>query len=186
MYQGIELELNTRPVQQLLVGGMLTLQDNYYTANAGPASVLDQTGQTVATQKEVFLKNQKVGDAPQDMFQVFADVHVVPQLKIGVSCNYYWQYTSYVPFAGPLTGTSSAYSAANLHPYMIPNYTLWKANAAYKFKMAGFDAELIGTVNNLLNTKAITDAEDLTGSGTPSYVYYMLQRSFTTTLKMRF
>jgi iron complex outermembrane receptor protein len=186
LYQGIELELNYRPVQQVLVGGMLTLQDNYYTANAGPATVLSQNGGVIGTQKEVYLKNQKVGDSPQDMFQVFADVHIVPQLKIGVSCNYYWNYTAYVPFAGPLTGFSTAYSAANVHPYMIPDYALWKMNAAYKFKMAGFDAELIGTVNNLLNTKAITDAEDYSGSGTPGAVYYMLQRTFTTTLKMRF
>ena len=182
IYQGIELELNYRPVQQILLGGMVTVEDNYYTANAGPASVLDPQGNVVHTQNVVYLKNEKIGDTPLDMFQAFADVKIVPQLKVGISCNYYWNYTSYVPFTN--------YTAPDQKPYIVPNYALWKMNATYKFKMGGFDAELLGTVNNLLNTKAITDAEDYAGNGTIGNgnlsVDFMLQRSFTTTLKVRF
>ena len=182
IYQGIELELNYRPVQQVLFGGMLTLEDNYYTSNAGPASVINADGSVGATQSEVFLKNQKIGDTPMDMFQAFTDIKIVPQLNIGVSCKYYWNYTSYVPFTN--------YTTPNQHPYIVPNYALWKMNAAYKFKMNGFDAELIGTVNNLLNSKVITDAEDQAGSGAVGggnlLVDYMLARTFTTTLKIRF
>jgi len=187
MYQGVELELNYKPIQQILLGGMLSLQDNYYTSNAGPAVLLNEQGQPVGkTQKEVFLKNQKVGDAPQGTAQAFANFYVVSQLKIGVSCNYYWDNLAYVPLAGPLSSFVSSYSSANVHPYHVPDYALWKMNATYKFKMAGFDAELIGTVNNLLDTKAITDAEDFSGTGTAGLVYYQLGRTFTTTLKMRF
>jgi iron complex outermembrane recepter protein len=182
IYQGIELELNYRPVQQILVGGMLTLEDNYYTANAGPASAINSAGQVIATQSEVFLKNQKIGDTPMDMFQAFADIKIVPQLKIGISCNYYWNYTSYVPFTN--------YTSPNQHPYIVPDYALWRMNAAYKFKMNGFDAELVGTVNNLLNSKVIADAEDYAGNGSLAQgnlsVNYMLARTFTTTLKIRF
>jgi iron complex outermembrane receptor protein len=182
IYQGIELELNYRPVQQVLVGGMLTVEDNYYTANAGPASAVNSAGTVTATQSEVFLKNQKIGDTPMDMMQGFAEIKIVPQLRIGVSCNYYWNYTSYVPFTN--------YIHQDQKPYILPNYALWKMNAAYKFKMNGFDAELIGNVNNLLNSKVITDAEDVAGSGSMTggnlLVDYMLSRTFTTTLKIRF
>jgi len=182
MYQGVELEWNYRPVQQVLLGGMITAEDNYYTANAGPASVLNTAGQVVHTQGVVYLKNEKIGDTPQDMLQGFANITIVPQFKVGVSCNYYWNYTSYVPFTN--------YTTANQHPYIVPNYALWKMNASYKFKMAGFDAQLVGTVNNLLNSKVITDAQDYAGNGTLGNgnltVDYMLARTFTTTLKMRF
>jgi len=185
MYEGVEAELTYRPVQQLLLGGMVTVEDNYYTANAGPASVINADGSAGPTQAKVFLKNEKIGDTPQDMMQAFAEVKVVPQLKIGISCNYYWNYTSYVPF--------TEYINQNQHPYTVPNYALWKMNAAYKFKMNGFDAELVGTVNNLLNSKVITDAEDYTGTGallvngqSNISVDYMLARTFTTTLKIRF
>jgi len=185
IYEGIEMELNYRPVQQVLLGGMLALEDNYYTADAGPATLLNADGSVAASQSKVDLKGQKIGDTPMDMLQGFAEIKVVPQLKIGVSCNYYWDYTSYVPF--------TAYNNPNQHPYIVPNYALWKMNAAYKFKMNGFDAELIGTVNNLLNTKAIADAEDYSGTGalivngqSNISVNYLLERTFTTTLKIRF
>jgi outer membrane receptor protein involved in Fe transport len=60
--------------------------------------------------------------------------------------------------------------------------------ASYKFKMAGFDSELIGNVNNLLNSKVITDAEDPAGINNPSglLVDFLNQRTFTTSLKVRF
>jgi len=102
------------------------------------------------------------------------------QLKVGVTCNYYSHYTAYVPFEN--------YTSEGLHPYQVPNYAIWDANAVYKFKMAGFDSELVGTVNNLLNSKVIQDAEDAGGTGNVSdlTVYYSLERRFTTTLKIRF
>jgi outer membrane cobalamin receptor len=182
VYQGLELELNYRPVQEVLIGGMVTIEDNYYTSNAGPASAINSQGTVIHTQNEVFLKNEKIGDTPQDMFQAFTEIKIVPQLKVGISCNYYWNYTAYVPFTN--------YTAPDQKPYKIPDYALWKMNAAYRFKMAGFDAELIGNVNNLLNSKVITDAQDYLGNGTVGNgnlsVYYLLQRTFTTTLKVRF
>jgi outer membrane receptor protein involved in Fe transport len=80
------------------------------------------------------------------------------------------------------------YGAPNLKPFMVPDYSNWDLNGVYKFKMVGFDAELIGTVNNLLNSKYIQDAEDYNASGQASQasVYYSLERRFTTTLKVRF
>jgi iron complex outermembrane receptor protein len=54
--------------------------------------------------------------------------------------------------------------------------------------MAGFDASLIATVDNLLNTKYISDAEDTYAQGLASNVnvYYGLGRVFTTGLKVKF
>jgi iron complex outermembrane receptor protein len=180
MHQGVELELNYRPVQQVLIGGTATVGDYYYTANAGPVSVLSNTGAVVGTQNEVYLKNEKIGDVPQNMFSAFTDVKIVPQLKIGARVMYYTDYTSYVPFTN--------YTHENQHPYVVPNYAIWSMNATYKFKMAGFDAELIGNVNNLLNSKVIADAEDAAGTGAESnvLVQWLNARTFTTTLKVRF
>jgi len=182
IYEGVELLLNYRPVQPLLLGGMISTENNYYTSNAGPATALNSQGQPVpgGTQPEVFLKGQKIGDTPLDLAQLFAEVNILPQVKIGARVNYYANYTSYVPF--------TQYLSQNQHPYIIPNYAIWNMNAVYKFKMSGFNAELVGTVSNLLNSKVITDAEDYTGKGNISAldVDYLLQRTFTTTLKIKF
>ena len=180
MHQGAELELKYRPIKEISVGGMLSLGDWYYTSNAGPVSVLNNQGTVVSTVKEVYLKNQKVGDAAQTTAAAFADFNILPQIKLGVIYNYYGNYSSYVPFQN--------YTAANLHPYIIPNYSLWSVNGVFKFKMAGFDSELIATVNNLLNTKYISDSEDYDAKGLASGVdvYYGLGRIFTTGLKVKF
>ena len=104
----------------------------------------------------------------------------MPDVKVGITYNYYGDYTSYVPFQN--------ITSPGLHPYMVPNYSLWNLNAVFKFKMAGFNSELIGNVQNLLNTKYIADSEDYNGAGQASGVdvYYGLGRVFTTGLKVKF
>jgi iron complex outermembrane receptor protein len=182
MHEGVELELRYRPVEGVEVGGMASIGDYHYTQNAGPATVLNSLGQPVknGTQPEVFLKGEKVGDVAQDLFQAFTQINIVPALKVGATMNYYSHYTAYVPFQN--------YTTADQHPYQVPDYAIWNMNAVYKFKMAGFDAELIGTIYNLLNSHIVTDAEDYDGNDNQSQleVYYLNSRTFTTALKIKF
>ncbi|MGN6639568.1 MAG: TonB-dependent receptor [Mucilaginibacter sp.] len=182
MHEGAELELSYRPVQPVLLGGMVSIGDYYYTSNAGPATAYNNQGQPVpnSTLSEVFLKNQKITDIAQDLFQGYAQVNLTKQFKVGATVNYYSHYTAYVPF--------NDYSSPNMKPYQIPDYAIWGLNGTFKFKMAGFDASLIGNVNNLLNSKVIDAAEDLSANSNPSsiLVYWLNARTFTTTLKVRF
>jgi outer membrane receptor for ferrienterochelin and colicin len=180
LHQGAELELKYRPLRQIDIGGMLSLGDWYYNSNAGPATAYNNQNQVVGTIKEVYLNGMKIGDAAQTTAAGFADFYIVPQFKVGVIYNYYGNYTSYVPFQN--------ITSPDLHPYKIPDYSVWALNGVWKFKMAGFDASLIGTVNNLLNTKYISDSEDYYGKGQASGVdvYYGLGRIFTTGLKVKF
>jgi iron complex outermembrane receptor protein len=123
----------------------------------------------------------KLGDAAQTTAGASADFFVLPQIKLGVIYNYYGNYTAFVPFAN--------ITSANLHPYQITDYSTWALNAVWKFKMAGFDASLIATVNNLLNTKYISDAEETgttIGQASDASVYYGLGRVFTTGLRVKF
>ena len=184
MHEGAELELNYRLTQGVLFGGMASIGNYYYTQNAGPATAYDETGKVLNT-TEAFVKGQKIGDVPQNLFQAFTDINIVPQFKIGASVNYYSNYTADVPFTD--------YTSEGLKPYKVPNYAIWQMNAVYKFKMAGFDAELVGTVYNLLNSKVITDAEDESANavGDPTKlpsveVNFLNARTFTTALKVRF
>jgi iron complex outermembrane receptor protein len=180
LHQGVEVELNYKPVQQVLVGATATIGDYHYTSNSGQVNVQNSQGAVIDTIHSVQLKNQKIGDQPQNTFTAFAEVWVVPALKIGARVAYYTDYTSYVPFQD--------YTQANDHPYVLPNYAIWSMNAVYKFKMAGFNAELIGNVNNLLNSKIMTDVTDASAQGVLNQItaYWLNQRTFTTTLKVRF
>ena len=180
LHQGGELELRYRPIKEISFGGSLSIGDFHYTNDAGPVQVINANGTPFKTVDKIYLTGQKVGDVAQTTAAGNLELYLVPQLKVGVIYNYYAHYTAYVPFEN--------FGSANLHPYILPNYSTWDMNAVYKFKMAGFDAELIGTVNNLLNTKYISDASDYGANGDVSNlsVYYGLGRRFTTGLKVRF
>jgi iron complex outermembrane receptor protein len=180
LHQGAEIVLQWRPIKEILIYGMLSLGDYYYTNNPGPTTVFNSQEKAIATINQVDLKNEKIGDAPQTTAAMNLDVNVLPQVKIGVTWNYFSNYTANVPFED--------YTQPGLHPYMVPDYSLWALHGTWKFKMAGFDAELIGTVNNLLNTKYISDATDdgATGLASNALVYYGLGRLFTTGLKVKF
>ena len=180
LHQGAEIILIWRPVKEISIRGMASLGDYYYTNNPGPTTVYNNQNVAVKTVSLIYLKNEKIGDIPQTTTGLNLDVNLLPQVKIGVIWNYFSNYTSNVPFQN--------YGSAGLHPYMVPDYSLWSMNGVWRFKMAGFDAELIGTVTNLLNTKYISDATDDNGTGqaADALVYYGLPRVFTTGLKVKF
>ncbi len=97
---------------------------------------------------------------PQTTAGLDMDVNVLPHVNIGVTYNYFANYTANVPFQD--------YTSPGLHPYLVPDYSLWDLNAVWRFKMAGFDASFIATVTNLLNTKYISDATDNGATGLAS------------------
>jgi iron complex outermembrane receptor protein len=187
LHQGAEIILIWRPIKEISIRGMGSFGDYYYTNNPGPTTVFNSQNVAIKTLNVIDLKNEKIGDIPQTTAAITLDVNVLPQVKVGVIWNYFSNYTANLPFQD--------YTTAGIHPYMVPNYSLWSLNGTWRFKMAGFDAELIGTVTNLLNTKYISDATDDGVSGTSgtiygqaagAAVYYGLPRVFTTGLKVKF
>jgi hypothetical protein len=180
LHQGAELELRYKPIKAITIGGMLSVGDWHYTTNAGPATVYNDQQQAVTTVKKVFLSGLKVGDAAQTTAAFNIDLNILPQLKIGTDYNYYANYHSNFTF--------SNITAPGVTPYQLPNYSLWDMNAVFRFKIAGLDGSLIGTINNLLNTKYISDALDAYATGQPANlsVYYGLGRTFTTGVKIKF
>lgn len=180
IHQGAELELSYKPLREITIRGMFSYGDWYYNSNAGPASVYNAQQQLIGTVKQVLLKGIKVGDAAQTTAALGMDVQVLPQLKLGADYYYYGNYYSDFNFVND--------TKPGLTPYKLPIYSLWNLNAALRFKIAGLDGSLIGTVNNLLNTKYIADSYDANLSGDPAaaLVYYGLGRTFTTSLKIKF
>jgi iron complex outermembrane receptor protein len=187
LHQGAEIILVWRPVKEITIRGMGSFGDYYYTNNPGPTTVFNNQNVAVKTVNVIYLNNEKIGDIPQTTAALSLDVNVLPQIKLGVIWNYFSNYTANLPFQD--------YTTAGIHPYMVPDYSLWSLNGTWRFKMAGFDAELIGTVSNLLNTKYISDATDdgvagangtVYGQAAGAAVYYGLPRIFTTGLKVKF
>ena len=180
MHQGAELELRAKPIRAVTLIGMLSLGDWYYTKNAGPANVYNSQQTLIATVPQVDLQGIKVGDAAQTTAALGIDIDVLPALRVGATSFFYGNYYS--------NFTAADVTTPGLEPYKIPDYTILNLNAIFKFKISGLDAQLIGNVFNLMNTKYISDALDAAASGQAQNVsvYYGLGRTFTTGLKIKF
>jgi outer membrane cobalamin receptor len=206
MHQGIEADAKYRPVQGVVLGGMISIGDYYYTSNTGAAQVTTETGAAATTIPSLLLKGLKVGDpstsgtSAQTTAAGSLDVKVLSHVTLGAQYLYYSHYfASYNP--SKIT-TTNGFSQGEFQPYDIPNVGTLDLNVLFKFKMAGFDAEFIGNVYNVLNTKYISDAYETnpTAGLTPAQriggvsftqpptigVNYGAPRFYMTTLKIKF
>ncbi|HEY4197758.1 MAG TPA: TonB-dependent receptor, partial [Mucilaginibacter sp.] len=180
LHQGAELELKLQPIRDITINGMFSYGDWYYTSNAGPATEYNAQQQVVGSIDHVDLKGIKNGDAAQTTAHLGIDVKVLPQIKIGADYFYWGNYTSRFDFTQA--------DSPDLHPWKVPNVSIWNLDAIFSFKIANYDAQLVGNIQNLLNTKYISDSYDAALSGNPNNVsvFYAAGRTFTTSLKIKF
>jgi outer membrane receptor protein involved in Fe transport len=72
-------------------------------------------------------------------------------------------------------------------PWMIPDALTFDFHGSYRFKLAGFDATLVGNIYNVFDSEYIADATDGTNHDwKTSTVFYGFGRTFSTSLKIKF
>jgi iron complex outermembrane receptor protein len=206
MHEGIEVSAKYRPVQGVVLGGMLSVGDYYYTSNTGAVQITSENGGAATNIPSLLLKGLKVGDpgtsgtSAQTTAGGTLDVKVLSHVTLGAQYLYYSHYfASYNPSRITL---ANGFGPGTFQPYDIPDFGTLDLNAVFRFKMAGFDAEFIGNVYNVLNTKYIGDAYETspTAGLTPEQriggrsfslpptigVNYGAPRFYMTTLKVKF
>lgn len=181
LHQGVEFDFKLRPVKEVTLSGSLSVGDWKYLNSVGPIQVYDDAGTAVGSPTTYNLKGLKVGDQAQTSGALALDVQVLPDVKLGGSYNYYANYYADFNFSAVTTSTA-------INTWKVPNYGLVDIYGVFKFKFAGLDASLISNINNLLNTKYVSDAFDPTNSGlaSSSTVFYGIGRVYSTTLKIKF
>ncbi|SDS64364.1 TonB-dependent Receptor Plug Domain [Mucilaginibacter mallensis] len=167
MHEGIEADAKYRPIQGVVLGGMLSIGDYYYTSNTGAAQVTSADGKTT-TQPALLVKGLKIGDtgsgvtggpsagSAQTTAGGTLDVKVLSHVTLGAQYLYYSHY--YAAYNPSKISAANGFSQGEFQPYDIPNVGTMDLDVVFRFKMAGFDAEFIGNVYNVLNTKYISDA----------------------------
>jgi iron complex outermembrane recepter protein len=199
LHQGIELDMKYRPVKDVTLSGMLSVNDFHYTDDTGPAQITsDKPGSTPTNVPALLLKGLKIGEfgsastSAQTTAALGLDVNIMPKVKVGANYNYYVRY--YASF-DPTKVTSTAHFDTNPYVnYQVPNFSTMDLNVVYRFKFAGLDASFIGNVYNLLNTAYLADAYELNPTINQDYVtrtnalgvWYGTGRTFTTTFKIKF
>ena len=193
LHQGVEIDAKYKPVKALQLTGQISLGDWHYLSDAGPVTVTsDANPSSSVTINKIFIKGQNVGNAAQTTASAGFNLNITPKMKIGSNYDY---YTNYHAFFNPEKLTQEGYQ-----PYSVPSYGILDMNIVYRFKFAGLDASLIGNVYNVLNTEYLSDVADYFGGTSSSnsfnsngptpvsqlHVYYGTQRTFFTTLKIKF
>jgi iron complex outermembrane receptor protein len=212
MHEGIEADAKYRPIQGVVLGGMLSIGDYYYTSNSGSVQVTSENGSGSTTYGSLLLKGLKVGDpgssvggspsatSAQTTAGGTLDVKVLPRVTLGAQYLYYSHY--YAAYNPSKLTVANGWTQGEYQPYDIPDFGTLDLDVVFRFKMAGFDAEFIGNVYNVLGTKYISDAYETTPTpgrtpeqriGGVSYstpptigVNYGAPRFYMTTLKLKF
>jgi hypothetical protein len=196
----------------VVLGGMLSIGNYYYTSNTGAVQVTSETGSTATTIPSLLLKGMKIGDtgsgvtggpsagSAQTTAAGSLDIKVLSRVTIGA--QYLWYSHYYAAYNPSKISSANGFTQGEFQPYDIPNFGTLDMDVVFRFKMAGFDSEFIANVYNVLNTKYISDAYESTpvAGRTPaqriggiSYsipptigVNYGAPRFYMTTLKIKF
>ncbi|MEA3504247.1 MAG: TonB-dependent receptor, partial [Bacteroidota bacterium] len=180
IHQGIELEARYHPTPKLNVNGMISVGDWTWSDNViADIYDQDQVRQGTAT---VYAKDLHVGDAAQTTASLSVDYKIFKGFKLGGTINHFSDlYASF----DVENRTSS--DVEGIESWKLPSYEVVDAYARYNFKLGGFDATLVGNVDNLLDVEYIADGVDgVNHDATTSPVYYGYGRTWSIGLKLKF
>lgn len=155
-HQGVEVEASYQPAQLFAIGGFASIGNWIYTDNvAGTYKNYDNLGNEENIIYTYYVKDLKVGDAPQTQFGILTAFYPVSNLKIQLdfrhNSNYYANWDPFSRTDEPDRGQvwkTPAYYIFDLH-----------ANYTYNFNNK-LRVEVFGHIFNLLDEIYIQDALD--------------------------
>ncbi|MGR7813003.1 TonB-dependent receptor [Lacinutrix undariae] len=177
LHKGVEVDFKYKATDKLTVTGMASIGDWKWDSNVS-ADIRNQEGDVVDV-VEVFAKDLKVGDAAQTTFALGANYKIATKSKVYVDYNFAGDnYASY-----DVTNRGSN-DLPNV--WKLPDFGLFDVGLSHSFAMGGFEATLIGKVNNALNTEYVSDADDIDGTSSTAQVYFGSGRTYSVGLKVKF
>lgn len=178
LHQGVELDFIYSLTMALKLTGMLSVGDWQWKSNVS-ADIRDQSDDIIDT-VEVFAKDTKVGNSAQTTFALGAN-YTMEDTKIYIDYNYAGNmYSDFDVTARSVEGLGQTWK--------VPSYGLFDVGLKHTFTVGSFEADIIGKINNVLNTSYISDSNDSNYDGTADavYVYYGAGRTYSVGLKLKF
>ena len=188
-HNGLEVEGDYRPTNNLKLSGMLSVGDWKYTKDF-EATLFDDNQQEIGT-GTLYTKDAKVGDAAQLVAYTAADYKLGKALSVDLGYRFVdGLYADYSITDSDFTQPD------NKGALKLPSYGLLDAGVTGRFNLFGQDASIRVNVNNALNTTYIAEsnsnihATDLSetwnGVDTRNYVWFGFGRTWNATLKYEF
>lgn len=155
LHQGVELEFNYRPVNIFGIGGVASFANWKYTKDVSGTYKDYESGGAEDKDYNYYVKDLKVGDAPQTQFTVWANVYPVKGLNFQVVYRYCTNhYADWNPFSRTdKTDTEQVWKA--------PSYGVVDLHVNYQLPLKGnFGVTVFAHAFNLFDTFYIQDAVD--------------------------
>jgi outer membrane receptor for ferrienterochelin and colicin len=178
VHQGIEVDFVYRATDKLNITGMASLGDWRWDNNIENVQIFDEEQNLIDT-VNLFIEDLHVGDAAQTTLAIGANYKFTEKTRLTIDYNYFDNlYADYDP--------SSRGSVAP-DAWEVPAYGIFDTAMSHGFKFGPFDATLTARVNNILDTRYISDAQDGADSNSQTAsVYYGFGRTFSVGAKVKF
>lgn len=181
-YKGIEFEGSYKPIRQIELEGILSIGDWKYVSG-GIINIVSEDGAPVA-EIDYDAKNVHVGDAAQT--QLGGAVRFMPFKGLYIKPRYTYFGRNYSNFFA----TDLQNANKGKESWKMPSYSLFDLNAGYEIPFGAFKINIYGTVNNVLNTIYISDAQNNGAAGnfdaTSATVFFGVGRTFIIGTKLTF
>ena len=178
-HKGVEVEFNTRPMEGLELGGIISLGDWRWIGdvNATVYSEIDPTQSTTVTS---YVDGVHVGDAPQSQYGIQARYQIAKGFYVGAT----WVYND--RFYANFDPSSKTTEADRIDSYQIPSYYNLDARLGYELKMGDRTLNLGIQGFNLTDVKYLSDATSTADGTTFAYGFPGFGRNFNFMAKFTF
>ncbi|MEG1648579.1 MAG: TonB-dependent receptor plug domain-containing protein [Rikenellaceae bacterium] len=179
LHKGVEIEVNYEPLQILKLNGFFTYGD-WKWINDVNFSMYDQNNKHIGDYN-AYIKGLYVGNAPQMSAMLGVVCRPLPLTTIAVNYNFYGRnYADFMP--------ENRVNKDDLtQSWKTPNYSTFDAGITYGFRIGSIVMQLIGNINNIFDTKYISDAQDgNTHTKESAMVWYGFGRTWSVGVKMSF
>jgi outer membrane cobalamin receptor len=174
LHQGVELELNYRPIEGLILTGMASFGDWTWKNDITGVDIYNEEQDIVRT-INLYVADLKVGGSAQTTFAAGADYEVFEGTSLRVNWNYFDDL--YAEFEPETRSTRELGQS-----WELPAYGLVDMGLTHKFDLGNLEAMIMGNVNNVLDTDYISIAR----GGIDEGVFYGFGRTFNIGAKINF
>ncbi len=153
LHQGIELDFAYQPMKLFRFDGAASF-GNWKNTDDAKATHHDYTTNT-SKDFEIYIKDLKVGDAPQTQYAISGTVFPIEGLSASLAYKYYGN------FYANWNATTRLFKDDRAQSWKTPNYSLLDFHLAYDLPLSGkLGVKVFGHVFNVLDQLYIMDATD--------------------------
>lgn len=191
-YSGVEIEGAYQPNKWVRLDAAASFGDWYYTNDVSSEVNDITTGAALSSSGTIYIRDLKVGDAPQSQIAYAVTVYPTRGLSVKLQGRWYGRYWS------DYTPESRTSSTDRGQPWQIPSYTIYDLHVNYNLPLdfRKFDVSVFGHIFNLTDETYVSDATDNSSfeaiSSAPSHsaqraeVFLGLPLSYNVGVKVKF